>query len=276
MDEHTDHQLWQYIFAEEWPSPELLQEMMAQGEAIVPSLIEFLGEIQNPEVTITSICLAALMLGHMQAVSAIPKLLALYYEYDEDYLEDITRALVLMGPPALEPMLSAVQDERLGWYPRAMLAEGARDSACAVPDRGLRARVTAVMRDVLARYVSNPDALSDDQVQVLGSLIADLADLRDPLARPLIDQAFTDDLVDEAIVDAAYVADIYAGRAPASSLHSGSWMRSYTARYEAHRRTLEQGRARAIAGGLGRNDPCWCGSGRKYKHCHRQEDQRHR
>jgi len=25
---------------------------------------------------------------------------------------------------------------------------------------------------------------------------------------------------------------------------------------------------------LGRNDPCWCGSGKKYKHCHYREDQR--
>jgi hypothetical protein len=23
---------------------------------------------------------------------------------------------------------------------------------------------------------------------------------------------------------------------------------------------------------LGRNDPCWCGSGKKYKHCHMNED----
>jgi uncharacterized protein YchJ len=25
---------------------------------------------------------------------------------------------------------------------------------------------------------------------------------------------------------------------------------------------------------LGRNDACWCGSGRKYKQCHLQEDQK--
>jgi preprotein translocase subunit SecA len=24
----------------------------------------------------------------------------------------------------------------------------------------------------------------------------------------------------------------------------------------------------------GRNDPCWCGSGKKYKHCHLRQDQR--
>lgn len=26
---------------------------------------------------------------------------------------------------------------------------------------------------------------------------------------------------------------------------------------------------------LGRNEPCWCGSGKKYKHCHLERDQRH-
>ena len=25
---------------------------------------------------------------------------------------------------------------------------------------------------------------------------------------------------------------------------------------------------------VGRNDPCWCGSGKKYKHCHMQADQK--
>jgi hypothetical protein len=25
---------------------------------------------------------------------------------------------------------------------------------------------------------------------------------------------------------------------------------------------------------LGRNDPCWCGSGKKYKRCHLEKDQK--
>jgi preprotein translocase subunit SecA len=32
---------------------------------------------------------------------------------------------------------------------------------------------------------------------------------------------------------------------------------------KAARRRLEE---------IGRNDPCWCGSGRKYKHCHMRDD----
>ena len=26
---------------------------------------------------------------------------------------------------------------------------------------------------------------------------------------------------------------------------------------------------------LGRNDPCWCGSGRKYKQCHHESDHKY-
>ena len=30
----------------------------------------------------------------------------------------------------------------------------------------------------------------------------------------------------------------------------------------------------AIRSKLGRKDPCWCGSGKKYKHCHLDDDLR--
>jgi len=29
------------------------------------------------------------------------------------------------------------------------------------------------------------------------------------------------------------------------------------------------------AASLGRNQLCWCGSGKKYKHCHYEEDRKH-
>jgi len=35
----------------------------------------------------------------------------------------------------------------------------------------------------------------------------------------------------------------------------------------------ERERAQERLQEIGRNDPCWCGSGRKYKHCHLREDQ---
>ena len=32
----------------------------------------------------------------------------------------------------------------------------------------------------------------------------------------------------------------------------------------------------AVLAKLGRNDPCWCGSGKKYKHCHQPADEEQR
>lgn len=39
-----------------------------------------------------------------------------------------------------------------------------------------------------------------------------------------------------------------------------------------HRRHKESRKTRPAEAKLGRNDPCWCGSGKKYKHCHWQGD----
>ncbi len=37
------------------------------------------------------------------------------------------------------------------------------------------------------------------------------------------------------------------------------------------------GKGEAVAATLpGRNDPCWCNSGKKYKHCHLESDQKRR
>jgi len=38
-------------------------------------------------------------------------------------------------------------------------------------------------------------------------------------------------------------------------------------------RPAPAGPVRADATQIGRNDPCYCGSGKKYKHCHMREDQ---
>jgi hypothetical protein len=36
-----------------------------------------------------------------------------------------------------------------------------------------------------------------------------------------------------------------------------------------------RGRPPESAKKLGRNDPCWCGSGKKYKKCHLESDQKY-
>jgi hypothetical protein len=143
----------------------------------------------------------------------------------------------------------------------------------------------------------------------ISCLIEDLADLGDPLARELIDTAFEQGLVDRSEIDEEYVDELYATKEEVRS-EPLDWLSYYRASYEGHLReqaarqrspgdfeeesaplTLEVDRLeyggegadkppmmqatapiRNLSQKLGRNDPCWCGSGKKYKKCHLGKD----
>jgi hypothetical protein len=62
----------------------------------------------------------------------------------------------------------------------------------------------------------------------------------------------------------------------------GSWLQAFDERWgdEIERRAREMSASPPTAPGkrdrLGRNDPCWCDSGKKYKHCHMRQDMKGR
>jgi uncharacterized protein YecA (UPF0149 family) len=128
-------------------------------------------------------------------------------------------------------------------------------------------------------------------------LVGDLAALADPEARGLIKTAFAENLVDTFWIDEKFVEEQYReGGEEASSPRD--WLEDYRGRYREHMealnrprpplRPLQQGprsasyreppderpplqppeTIRNTGPKLGRNDPCWCGSGKKYKKCH--------
>jgi hypothetical protein len=130
-------------------------------------------------------------------------------------------------------------------------------------------------------------------------LIGDLANLADPSARDLIKTAFEEDLVDKSITDEEFVDEQYrlGGEVPRPGR---DWLIGYRERYQEHIDYLNRpptppmiptrlpARARSepelasppsvpamirnVGPKLGRNDPCWCGSGKKYKKCHLGKD----
>jgi hypothetical protein len=132
-------------------------------------------------------------------------------------------------------------------------------------------------------------------------LVSDLADLADPAARDLIKTAFAEDLVETFIIDEKFVDERY--RLGGESPQPGrDWLVGYREQYQKHidylkrppTQPMEPIRPRAAARSepepasppqlvetirnagqkLGRNDPCWCGSGKKYKKCHLGKDGR--
>jgi len=140
----------------------------------------------------------------------------------------------------------------------------------------------------------------------LAFVVGALADLGDEAAYDLIKTAFREGLVDEEIVGEPYVDDSYGGGVgePPAVEPTLDWLSGYRQDYAAHIEELTRPKKsppinrprpkyryedpdempelpldipvtapiRNTAPKLGRNDPCWCGSGKKFKKCHLGKD----
>jgi hypothetical protein len=151
---------------------------------------------------------------------------------------------------------------------------------------------------------ANPD--DADLSLEIGLLISNLADLADPLAVEMIESAFEEDLVSLEVINRATVKSLYEAGGKAQESEP-DWLASYRESY-ANKDTPEreaepsapdpypfparssypsfqpenlQPRPRPVqpivtirkaTPSIGRNDPCWCGSGKKYKKCHLGKD----
>ncbi len=149
------------------------------------------------------------------------------------------------------------------------------------------------------------DDQDNDPTSTLAELAYDLAALGDEFARPMIEEAFSKDLIDISVVDRDDIESLYADSGEKLSAGTESWLENYRGFYdgEMNRRKrlaelpeyefparssypsfdLTQPVAppeelppiepiRNVAPRIGRNDPCWCGSGKKYKKCHLGKD----
>jgi hypothetical protein len=144
----------------------------------------------------------------------------------------------------------------------------------------------------------------------LGFLISHLSDLADPLALEMIAAAFEENLVSLEIINRENVKSLYAEGGLVQKAKP-NWLDDYReyyaerdepeakveleprasdrftfpsrASYPALERESPQAPARPVqpvvtirntTPKIGRNDPCWCGSGKKYKKCHLGTDDR--
>jgi hypothetical protein len=136
-------------------------------------------------------------------------------------------------------------------------------------------------------------------------LISDLCDMADPLAVAMIDAALDEKLVASEIVNRKYVKETYEMGGRVEKV-GRPWLEDYRASYlikhnpvpkpaesssydfpsrtsypsfdavasrpPPPRRVDPIATIRNVAAKIGRNDLCWCGSGKKYKKCHMGKD----
>jgi hypothetical protein len=200
---------------------------------------------------------AARLLCDLRAAEAIEPMLALLGEtgWDTVIHDAILRDLPQMGGAALEPALRAAIATDDPEFKSSLL--------------GILARLGVRDERILALLGEH---LAVDPILVAG----DLADYGDPSALPILV-----DLLDRLEVDQErpFGNQELIELENAILVLGGTLTRSQAAKLDLvrslRRRGLAPRQRSAAAAKVGRNDPCPCGSGKKYKRCHLEADRAH-
>jgi hypothetical protein len=194
-------------------------------------------------------------LGQLQAEEAaapLTGLLAWIDEYDADWVaEEMPIVFGLIGPPAIPILADYLDDDEHGLFARTTASDSLKEIAERHPE--VRDNCIAAITETLERFEELNRELN-------AFLIWSLVDLNAVEASSLIERAFAADQVDEGVVGNWEYVQVELGHPGREDLEFGLT--------EHDRRTAQH-----YLDELGRNDPCWCGSGKKYKYCHLRDDQ---
>jgi hypothetical protein len=223
---------------------------------------------------------AVSVLSHMgsAAEAAIDPLLPLLNDEDDWLREEMPIFYASIGEPAIEPLRRLLQDSDADSF----LRSGAGDALEQMGENHavLRPDIIPLLEQSLV------NAGTDDLLAAF--LICNLLDLDAKESLPLIQQAFEEDRVDDSVVEMRDVEEKF-GLIPASSPslspRSGEFaLPQYAEDFEdivplagteskdKNKDGNEDGVETSVPYvkpvKLGRNEPCWCGSGKKFKQCH--------
>jgi hypothetical protein len=252
------------------PSADLIREIIAQGDAAVPPLLAVLADeglqYEDARGGGWAPVHAARILGELHAAAPVEPLMRWLGAPGEALAQAVPLALARIGEPALEPLIAYANDEAHALPARAGALEAlARMTG---PTPALRDRVVDILRGIVRGEDKH-------EAEFRAFAVAGLCDLADARAWDDIHDAYRHGRIASRLitVDEARERIMTPG---------GDWKireaaQSIVAQYE---QTAHDAGPRAVrrrpAGkalgpefvGVGRNDPCPCGSGKKFKKCH--------
>ncbi|WP_309715377.1 DUF1186 domain-containing protein [Armatimonas sp.] len=278
-------------------TPKQIEALVTQGEALVPALLEriideALRARNDGELLLDNIAYLIIFALCELAIpeTAEPVFHACFEGEDHDILEWLDNVLWKFGPSAVPILERVVCNDALDWYARAVALEVLEQIARDTPET--REAHKAFLIKQLTEHLDRGGEPENDHI---ASLISDLTNLRDPEARPLIARAFAENRVDRSFITEENVEDSYkdSGHVRVSD-RSTSILEDYRAWHQQNKLEMQEIEARRVREALkesqrmifqgrpapppskkpGRNDPCWCGSGKKYKKCHLEADQK--
>ncbi|MGH8646320.1 MAG: DUF1186 domain-containing protein [Gammaproteobacteria bacterium] len=200
------------------------------------------------------------ILGTLEATEALPALVSLLRRVDDDFDDWITselpRVFSQMGAQSMDVLAPFAADGRNGIYSRGAACRSMGDIASVHPEQ--RERCLEILTTILQFFERNDQTLNTEIVSVL-------LDLNAMESIDLIREAYAKDCVDLDCVGDLEDVEIALGlRAERSTAPKrGKFFR----RLQELSELPEATRPRTIGPKVGRNDPCPCGSGKKYKKC---------
>lgn len=232
--------------------PQSYNRIAALGDEAVPTLIQMATDkalywASRDSPLVWASLHAVRTLTEIGAPEAVEPLMYYNINIEDEWLhEELPDFFAAVGEPAIEPLVEYASDESQDWYPRAGAVESLKRIAEEHPDQ--RERVISILRQQLRQRDVSPD--------MIAFIISALANLNAEETLPDIQQAFGQGRVATDVIDLDTV-DMIMGKKP------WPWEQEEATRISP---------AKDLGHDLGRNDPCWCGSGKKYKFCHWAED----
>lgn len=221
---------------------------------------------------------AVSVLSHMgrPAEAAIEPLLPLLNDEDDWLREEMPIFYASLGEPAIEPLRHLLQNPDADTF----LRSGAGDALEQIGENH------AALRPAIVPLLEQSLVNAGDEDLLAAFLICNLLDLDAKESLPLIQQAFEEDRVDELVVEMRDVEEKFG--LPTSGTTRKPRVDEFSQPQEAEDFEDIAPVARAENAEnkdwnedvpeasvpyvkpvkLGRNEPCWCGSGKKFKQCH--------
>lgn len=284
----------------------LMDELRMHGAAAIEPMIAFLADLlAETEETIEREEEGAVyyyadkhiadLLGDLPlSEDQVRRLFALEAQYSDNdwYSEQLTESLGRQGEIVIGPALDCLRDREWEQFSRITAASVLEEVAKEHPD--LRERIADELVAIMSARSRAKE--TDDDRELNAFMLGALGETQQDRYLPFIEQMYETGRVDALIADLDWVRDTIQGidplaRYPASfeELERLARLLGFTPDDDESERIPSPPRGASfspIKPSLftpyhaekrpKRNDPCWCGSGKKYKHCHWREDQQKR
>ncbi len=265
------------------PDLALIHTCLERQEELTPELLEMLAEDVDyswhpDDPRWYRDVHAGLLLIAFREPAALPIFAELFRDEErENLLEWFGTELPAYGPAAIPMLMDLANDDTAyDHYPRAAAIEMLTGIALHHPSE--QERIAETFRDLLPPLKDDgtldlPPDVDFDEVWTWAA--SGLADLRDTVSQPQIIALYEQGLIDEFVRGGLedYLAEFKPGaRPPLAASREYDVMKTYEwlSREVSKQTERKAESAPTVARSqpkVGRNDPCPCGSGRKYKHC---------